>query len=124
MKPIAIDSDHYRDRKQLQALLDERCERQPDGCLLYHDPIILVRCQGYTEPVAVSPARVAWALAHPKEHLTVHERLVHTCNFGTNKYKDQRVCCNIDHLKRGGLEEVIVMKATRRHRLVLQKESA
>lgn len=121
MPKLYIDTDHLRDTRQLQRQLEERCVPTPDGCLLYPETSIMVRTRDGFH--ATSPARVAWALAHPEDHLGPRDLAVHRCIFGTNHkdgHGDPRVCCNPAHIKKGDHTDVVVMKKARARRLVLQ----
>lgn len=121
MAKLNIDTNLIRDCKQLQRQIQDRCEPTEAGCLLYPDFTISVRVQGYRDLVGISVARVAWALAHPEDHLGVHDFAVHICLFGTQATIDEpRACCNVEHIRKGTFADVHAMVRARRRNLVLR----
>jgi hypothetical protein len=58
-----------------------------------------------------SIVRVAWALAHPEDHLTEEEFAVHTCQ---NTGGDAPLCCLDEHLRKGTRDDWNVARAARK----------
>lgn len=116
-----LDTDIIRKTPDLRSRFYDQLTRTDDGCLLYPHTTITVSVRGFRYAKATSPARVAWALAHPLDHLGPRDLAVHICKFGTNHANgDMRVCCEPSHLKKGHLDDVVHMKQTRKRQLVLQ----
>jgi len=113
---LLIDTDLYKITRELRETFLDALVPHGDDCLLYPSEAIYVPCRGYKHPIGVSPARLAWRLAHPEDHLGVRDLAVHVCAFGTNHRDgrgDPRVCCNAAHLRKGTIDDVSAMKRVR-----------
>lgn len=119
MSHLNLDTDLLRELQTLRELLAARCVPDENGCLLYPRTRIMVRLAGYHERMQMSPARVAWALAHPESHLGPHDFAVHICKFAWST-DTRRVCCHPDHLRKGAHDDIRCMTEARRRQLILQ----
>lgn len=100
MANLHVHTDLFRDLESLRVKLEEDSIAL-DGCLIFPATGIAVRLQGYRQTVRVSPARVAWALAHPLEFLGVRDFAVHTCATAWATHPTRRCCIHPDHIIKG-----------------------
>lgn len=119
MRHLNFDTNNLRDRKELAASLAELCVVHPNGCLMFPSTSMSARLSGYHDRRAISPARVAWALAHPEDHLGVNDYAIHLCYMHWDLV-NRTVCCHPEHLKKGNHADMHIMIATRARHLVLQ----
>lgn len=112
------DTDHLRDLKLLREELS-RATPNAEGCLIYPSDLITVRLQGHRQRMGISPARVAWALAHPDDHLGVNDFAVHICMFRWSPLSNC-VCVHPEHLRKGTRADIQLMVDARARRLILQ----
>jgi hypothetical protein len=97
-----FDTDRIKLTRKLRARLEEDTIEDPAGsdCRFY--PGKRIQVEVYQEPksVGISPSRVAWALAHPEDHLQEDEEAVHTCPNNGGHDNTDPFCVNPNHLRK------------------------
>lgn len=99
-RPKAFDTDNL---KLTRALAQELADHlRPEGACKIYEPDpgvrhIQVEVRGRQGTTPISVARVAWALAHPEDHVLATEMVIAICGHGGDN-TGRGVCCAPEHL--------------------------
>lgn len=95
-----LDTDTVKLTRGLAAHLAEQCQSDDDGRLIFRTDRrhLEVEIYGLDRMAIVSVRRIAYALAHPEDHVAITEDVVATCGKVGDLSHGSGACVRSDHL--------------------------